>query len=330
MRKRQPGRRRRRVLDHQHALPLRLGQLLQRRGRRQPVLLQVRLVVVQVDVAVVDGRYVESRVHDVLRRHVRQPRRLVRHEDALVQRAAQVRVVHPIEEVRRGVALLQDRPVQRQSRVACGQQHDRRVVRRLEGRDDVLADVEAVVAHDDQLVVGVRRDGRRRGRRRRSRGRRGRGRRRLALVVTAARGEREHHHQRERQDRQLPCHCRLLPPRRSPGVGPENKRTALSGRSKRKQKGHVPTLALPRSGSRGRPKPSGPLSLAVQAPPGAMQLLGHNSTARGWDMSTGRNVSVEIRQSHHNPAAILAPRVQRRMPTMRACTSTLVSMNMAN
>jgi hypothetical protein len=117
-------------------------------------------VVVETHVAVVhrqgamlgiDLQVVGNRVQD---------RRRIGLEDAGVQRPAEQGVIHPVEDVGQRVIFAEDRLVEHHARVAGFENLDLGVVLRLEGGDDLLADVEAVVAHHPYLARLKQRAGR--------------------------------------------------------------------------------------------------------------------------------------------------------------------------
>ena len=87
--------------------------------------------------------------------HRIEPVRLVRVEDLLGECPTEVCVVDPVEEVGGRVALLQYGADQGLPGVSGLLDHDRRVVGLLELLDDLRANVEAIVGHDDELSVLV-------------------------------------------------------------------------------------------------------------------------------------------------------------------------------
>ena len=94
-------------------------------------------------------------VEDEMVRHRVEVLRFVGVEYLLFERTAEVRVVDSVEQVGGRIALLQDRAVEGQSGVPSLLDDDCGFVGLLECLDDILANVEAVVGHDNQLAVFV-------------------------------------------------------------------------------------------------------------------------------------------------------------------------------
>src|SRR6185295_2354149 len=96
----------------------RLGQILELGWRRQLVLREKILVVVDIDIAIIDRQQRVGRVELEAIRDARQRRRGIRIEDAGLERAAQESVVHAEEDIGQRATLAQNGLVERRPSIA--------------------------------------------------------------------------------------------------------------------------------------------------------------------------------------------------------------------
>ena len=150
----QTRRRRRRILDHEQALVLRLGEVVERLRDRQLTRGEVLAVEVQADVAAVDRRDPVVRIELVLRVDGGESRRLVGLEEVRVVGPTQQVVVDPEEHVALRVVAGEDRLVHDLDGVAALHQIDGDACLLLERLDHVVAHIERVVGDHPQRGAG--------------------------------------------------------------------------------------------------------------------------------------------------------------------------------